>query len=122
MKKSEMGVLNKMTAEETEEHLLSPATRQATTKVDRASAAAAKSREKASKAADQTAQAAQSVTDTKAATKATLAEAKRERPRAASSRAIATADHEALFEGIEGLSQTLRIGTHPYVSGRLIQE
>ena len=95
MKKSEMGVLNKMTAEEAEEHLLSPATRQATTKVDRASAAAAKSREKASKAADQTAQAAQSVTDTKAATKATLAEAKRERPRAASSRAIATADHEA---------------------------
>ncbi|MDH3658505.1 MAG: polyphosphate kinase 1 [Alphaproteobacteria bacterium] len=84
-----------MTAEEAEDNLLPPETRQSATTADRASAAATKSRKKASKAADQTAHAAQSVADTKAATKATLAEAKREHPRTALSRAITTADKEA---------------------------
>ncbi|MGI9449555.1 MAG: hypothetical protein ACR2QH_02735, partial [Geminicoccaceae bacterium] len=84
-----------MSTEELEDHLLPPETRQTTTTVGRASIAAAKSRERASKAADQTAQAAQSVADTKAATKATLNQARRERSRTALNRAIATADAEA---------------------------
>ncbi|MEZ5931144.1 MAG: polyphosphate kinase 1 [Alphaproteobacteria bacterium] len=95
MDKSSTRVPARMTPEEVEDHLLSPETRQATTSASRASAAARRSSRKASRAADQTAQAAQSVADTKAATKATLADAEREHPRTALSRAIAAADREA---------------------------
>ena len=86
---------NKLSADEVENNLLSPETLATKTEAARASLAASKSRQKASKAADQTASAAKSVTDTKAATKAALAEVERGRHHSALGRAAASADKEA---------------------------
>ncbi len=86
---------NKLSTDEVENNLLSPETLANKTDATRASLAASKSHQKASRAADQMASAAKSVSDTKAATKAVLAEVESGRYHAALGRAAASADKEA---------------------------
>lgn len=95
MEKSGNKSIKKISATEVENNLLAPETKAAKTEVKRASTAAFKSRKRASRAANQTACAAKSVAKTKAATKATLAEANRGYPGTELSRSVATADKEA---------------------------